>query len=71
MIVGDPMLRSSKKGLDPTRAEAWALSFRCWETEGFFDPSNSYPPGAGKYDAVHLPDKFCAGGIRANIFFPS
>lgn len=70
MITGNPMLRS-RKAVDPTSAEAWALSFRCWETEGFFDPSNSSPPGAGAYDTVALPNKFCPGGIRANIFFPS
>ena len=70
MISGNPMIRA-KKNLDPNSPEAWSSSFRCWETEGFFDPSNSYPPGAGPYDTVAFPNKFCAGGIRANIFFPS
>ncbi|TFK22731.1 hypothetical protein FA15DRAFT_504932 [Coprinopsis marcescibilis] len=70
MITGDPLLRS-RKVLDPTSAEAWSTSFRCWESTGFFDPSNRYPPGVGEFDTVHLPNKACAGGIRSNIFFPA
>ncbi|EFI27095.1 hypothetical protein CC1G_15224 [Coprinopsis cinerea okayama7 len=56
---------------DPTSPAAWSTSFRCYETPGFFDYSNSYPPGAGPYDTVELPKKPCPYGIRANIFFPS
>ncbi|EAU86359.2 hypothetical protein CC1G_05353 [Coprinopsis cinerea okayama7 len=58
MITGDPM-RRSKPDLDPESVEAWSLSFRCWETTGFFDYSNLYAPGAGPYDTVHLPNKKC------------
>jgi hypothetical protein len=70
MITGNPMLRARKQ-VDTTSPEAFALSFRCWETTGFGDASNSSPPGAGRYDTINLPNKKCNGGIRANIFFPS
>ncbi|KAG2017229.1 WSC domain-containing protein, variant 2 [Coprinopsis cinerea AmutBmut pab1-1] len=71
MISGNPMLRARKAGLDPNSPEAWSSSFRCWETSGFTDPSNSSPPGAGRYDTVELPNKRCPAGIRANLFFPA
>lgn len=77
MISGNPMLRQSRTSpvagpaIDPQSPEAWSSSFRCWETPGFFDISNSFAPGAGPYDTVHLPKKPCPYGIRANIFFPS
>ncbi|KAJ2922956.1 hypothetical protein H1R20_g14125, partial [Candolleomyces eurysporus] len=71
MITGNPMLRSKRTDIDPTSPEAWALSFRCWETGDFFGPDNSFAPGAGPYDTVGLPTKMCPTGIRANIFFPS
>ncbi|RXW21696.1 hypothetical protein EST38_g4146 [Candolleomyces aberdarensis] len=70
MITGNPMLRS-RKAVDTTSPEAYALSFRCWETSGFTDASNGSPPGVGRYDTVNLPNKKCPAGIRANIFFPS
>ncbi|KAF5325985.1 hypothetical protein D9611_000243 [Ephemerocybe angulata] len=70
MITGNPMLRA-RKAVDTTSPEAFSLSFRCWETTGFTDASNSSPPGVGRYDTVNLPNKKCNGGIRANIFFPS
>ncbi|KAF5331266.1 hypothetical protein D9611_013095 [Ephemerocybe angulata] len=79
MIVGDPMLRTRQshqklaphEPLDLTSPEAYALSFRCWETGDFFGPDNSFAPGAGPYDTVGLPPKRCPKGIRANIYFPS
>ncbi|TEB24317.1 hypothetical protein FA13DRAFT_1714785 [Coprinellus micaceus] len=79
MIVGDPMLRARQKApkndpagtLDLDSPEAYALSFRCWETGDFFGPDNSFAPGAGPYDTVGLPPKRCPKGIRANIYFPS
>jgi len=70
MITGDPMIRK-KKPSDINNVESWALSFRCWEDTEWLGSSNRYPPGAGQYDTVHLPNKACGGGIRANIFFPS
>ncbi|KAH6880307.1 hypothetical protein BKA70DRAFT_190458 [Coprinopsis sp. MPI-PUGE-AT-0042] len=70
MITGNPMLRA-KKNVDPNSPEAWSTSFRCWETSGFTDASNSSPPGAGRYDTVNLPNKPCPAGIRANLFFPA
>jgi len=69
MITGNPMIRN-KSPSDVNNAESWALSFRCWEDTEWLGESNRYPPGAGQYDTVHLPDKPCGGGIRANIFFP-
>ncbi|EAU92096.2 hypothetical protein CC1G_09617 [Coprinopsis cinerea okayama7 len=73
MITGNPMLRKSEIGpkIDPESPQAWSSSFRCWDTPGFFDLSNSWAPGAGPYDTVELPNKPCPYGIRANIFFPS
>jgi len=70
MITGNPMLRARKQW-DETQPEAFSLTFRCWESTGFTDASNSSPPGVGRYDTVELPKKKCAGGIRANIFFPN
>jgi len=69
MITGNPMIRK-KEPSDINSVESWALSFRCWEDNDFFGPSNRLAPGVGPYDTVHLPEKPCAAGIRANIFFP-
>ncbi|KAH8077866.1 hypothetical protein BXZ70DRAFT_690680 [Cristinia sonorae] len=71
MLAGDPFLRQRKPGLDLNSPEAYFSSFRCWQTSGFTDPSNSSPPGAGNYDTVTLPPKPCPAGIRSHIFFPS
>ncbi|TFK17758.1 hypothetical protein FA15DRAFT_689917 [Coprinopsis marcescibilis] len=70
MITGNPMLRQ-RKAVDATSPEAYASTFRCWETSGFTDASNGSPPGAGRYDTVDLPKKRCPAGIRANLFFPA
>ena len=48
-----------------------AISFRCWTDDEWLGPSNLLAPGVGEYDSVGLPTKFCPGGIRSNIFFPS
>jgi len=69
MITGNPMIRS-KGPSDVDNVESWALSFRCWEDTEWLGVSNRLAPGAGPYDTVHLPNKACPGGIRANIFFP-
>ena len=71
MITGNPMLRARDTRVDTTSPEAYALTFRCWESTSFSDPSNMSPPGGGNYDTVEFPKKKCNGGIRANIFFPS
>lgn len=70
MITGDPRMRDGLPP-DPAIVASWALSFRCWDSQDFYDPSNSFPPGGGQYDTVHLPKKKCNGGIRSNIIFPS
>ncbi|TEB24315.1 hypothetical protein FA13DRAFT_1766064 [Coprinellus micaceus] len=70
MITGDPSIRLSDPS-DPAKVASWAVSFRCWDSPDPFGPSNTYPPGAGQYDTIHLPNKKCDGGIRSNIFFPS
>ncbi|KAJ2922961.1 hypothetical protein H1R20_g14123, partial [Candolleomyces eurysporus] len=70
MITGDPSIRTGVPS-DPARVGSWALSFRCWDSPDPFGPSNTYPPGAGQYDTIHLPNKKCNGGIRSNILFPS
>ncbi|RXW12938.1 hypothetical protein EST38_g12916 [Candolleomyces aberdarensis] len=70
MITGDPSIRTGVPS-DPAKVGSWALSFRCWDSPDPFGPSNTYPPGAGQYDTIHLPNKRCNGGIRSNIFFPS
>ncbi|KAF9529953.1 hypothetical protein CPB83DRAFT_925410 [Crepidotus variabilis] len=73
MITGNPMLRSKDTSdiRNVTKVSSWATTFRCWSDEDFLGPSNKYPPGAGEYDTVHLPNGKCFGGIRANIFFPT
>jgi len=71
MVTGDPMIRM-KKPSDPDDVASWALTFRCWtDTDFWHGVSNQFAPGAGPYDTVHLPDKPCPAGIRANIFFPN
>ncbi|KAJ2912083.1 hypothetical protein MD484_g8333, partial [Candolleomyces efflorescens] len=67
----DPFRRARPTELDPTQPESWSLTFRCWESKAFNDPSNMYPPGGGPYDTFELPKKKCPGGIRSNTFFPS
>ncbi|KAJ2912328.1 hypothetical protein MD484_g8082, partial [Candolleomyces efflorescens] len=70
MITGDPSIRY-KKASDVNDVPSWAHSFRCWEDTEWLGASNRFAPGAGPYDTVHLPNKFCPGGIRSNIFFPN
>jgi hypothetical protein len=63
MIVGDAMTRS----YNSSSSEAKSLSFRCFDANfgGY-----AGAPGTGS-DTPDFPKKFCAGGIRANIFFPT
>ncbi|KAF9525223.1 hypothetical protein CPB83DRAFT_859972 [Crepidotus variabilis] len=68
MIVGDPMIRNNTF-INPDSGEAKALSFRCFDAN-FSGPSAPYAPGNG-FDTVDFPKQKCAGGIRANIYFPS
>ncbi|KAJ2914852.1 hypothetical protein MD484_g5563, partial [Candolleomyces efflorescens] len=67
MISGNPMLRS-KAAPSRNSVESYAISFRCWDNPR--GSSNNAPPGGGQ-DTLTLPNKFCAGGIRSNIFFPT
>ncbi|KAF6764491.1 hypothetical protein DFP72DRAFT_800096 [Ephemerocybe angulata] len=73
MITGNPMIRTkSERDLDSV--ESYAITFRCWDEDQLASPwvgSNQHAPGVGKYDSVGLPDRFCPGGIRSSIFFPS
>ncbi|KAJ3512961.1 hypothetical protein NMY22_g15182 [Coprinellus aureogranulatus] len=70
MITGDPMLRSFRY-TDNTTGDYWGKSFRCWQTTGPYDYSNSHAIGPGPFDTVHLPKAPCPGGIRSNTFFPA
>lgn len=71
MITGNPFLRDGKPTEPDGSVESYALSFRCWEDQEWLGESNQHAPGIGKWDTVHLPKKFCPGGIRSNTFFPS
>ncbi|KAH6904348.1 hypothetical protein BKA70DRAFT_1373448 [Coprinopsis sp. MPI-PUGE-AT-0042] len=71
MITGNPFLRDGKATEPDGSVESYALSFRCWEDQEWLGESNQHAPGIGKWDTVHLPKKFCPGGIRSNTFFPS
>jgi Domain of unknown function (DUF1996) len=71
MITGNPFLRARDTKVNANSPEAYALTFRCWDSQNEFDPSNMSPPGGGNYDTIEFPQKKCNGGIRANIFFPS
>jgi hypothetical protein len=64
MLVGDPTVRTDRTKKDN---EARQLSFRCFDRN--FGGSNA-APGEGS-DTMFLPKKACAGGIRANAFFPT
>lgn len=73
MITGNPMVRT-KGDRDHSSVESFAITFRCWEEDQLSSPwvgSNQNAPGVGVYDSVGLPTKFCPGGIRSNIFFPT
>jgi hypothetical protein len=70
MITGNPMIRT-KGERDLNDVTSNAISFRCWTDDEWLGPSNLLAPGVGEYDSVGLPTKFCPGGIRSNIFFPS
>ncbi|KAJ3508086.1 hypothetical protein NLJ89_g5948 [Agrocybe chaxingu] len=63
MITGNPMLRQKDTSV-PNKV----TSFRCFGAN-FQDSNGSQPPGGGT-DTVEFPTKFCAGGIRANTYFP-
>ncbi|KAJ3510067.1 hypothetical protein NMY22_g16086 [Coprinellus aureogranulatus] len=67
MIAGDPMIRS-KPAPQRNSTESYAISFRCWDNPR--GNTNNAPPGGGQ-DTAALPTKFCAGGIRSNIIFPT
>ncbi|TFK26015.1 hypothetical protein FA15DRAFT_734061 [Coprinopsis marcescibilis] len=70
MITGEPMSRRQK--YSDVHARSWALTWRCWDTTGGWDPSNLPYAGPGSpVDTFNLPNKLCRGGIRSNIFFPS
>jgi len=66
MIAGNAMARS--RDIDQNLAEYSAYSFRCWEKN--FGGDIGFP-GLGPNDTPYLPNRPCAGGIRANIYFPS
>jgi len=67
MITGNAMLRSTN-----TKAPPKITSFRCFGVNGS-DPNSAtgypQPPGGG-VDTVELPTTYCAGGIRAQTYFP-
>lgn len=63
MVVGDAMARNHTG-----TTEANSLSFRCFDANFGGNPGNPHP-GTGT-DTHELPNKQCAGGIRANTFFP-
>ena len=62
MLVGDPKLRERKD-----TPEYQGISFRCFEANWGGEGGAT---GAGS-DTRDLPNKPCAGGIRANVFFPT
>lgn len=70
MITGDAMYRK-RMFSDERSGDYWAKSFRCWQTTGPYDYSNSHAIGPGPFDTVHLPEAPCPGGIRSNTFFPA
>ncbi|KAJ2930305.1 hypothetical protein H1R20_g6751, partial [Candolleomyces eurysporus] len=70
MITGDPRYRKSMY-TNEREGEYWSTSFRCWQTTGPYDYSNSHAIGPGPFDSVHLPTRKCPGGIRTNTFFPA
>lgn len=61
MIVGQPGSRKD----DTKDRGVQGLSFRCFNNNGF-----GGAPGTGG-DTRHFPKGTCAGGIRANIYFPT
>lgn len=70
MITGNPMIRV-KGDRDLSDVFSHAITFRCWEDDEWMGESNHHAPGIGRWDSVGLPQTFCPGGIRSNIFFPS
>jgi len=64
MITGNAMLRSTN-----TKAPPKITSFRCFG-ENWSDPNTTPQPPSGGIDTVELPTKYCAGGVRAQTYFP-
>jgi len=44
-------------------------SFRCFG-ENWSNPNTTPQPPSGGIDTVELPTKYCAGGVRAQTYFP-
>ena len=74
MITGDSFLRT-KSPRSLSSVESYAITFRCWDEDQLGENpwvgSNQHAPGVGEWDSVGLPGRFCPGGIRSNVFFPS
>jgi len=65
MLVGDANRRRSDD-LDPNSAEARAVTFRCFNDDGY----DQGLPGYAESDSFDLPKQTCSYGIRSNIYFP-
>lgn len=63
ILAGDPMLRN-------TNSETRQICHRCFAGEDF-EPFGGAPCTDQQYDTTALPDKFCPGGIRTTITFPT
>jgi len=64
MITGNAMLRSTN-----TKAPPKITSFRCFGAN-WADPNTGPQPPSGGIDTVELPKTYCAGGVRAQTYFP-
>jgi hypothetical protein len=61
MLVGDASLRSAAK-------QAPQICIRCHSKDILKEQG---PPCASKIDFKSMPTGFCAGGMRASVFFPT
>ena len=70
MLVGDANARNTT--MTPPASEYWKRnSFRCWDaqrSQTLPHPSQGIETGLDTYE---LPKKKCAGGLRAQIYFPT
>ncbi|KAI0451567.1 hypothetical protein F5B21DRAFT_507052 [Xylaria acuta] len=65
------MLAGHQEQREPGGVTKWnAICFRCFNTANF-GGDNLGPCSDNTVDSVSLPDKFCPGGIRTTIRFPT
>ena len=59
MLAGNPKRREKEQGM--------VNLYRCYDSK----PYKPNPGGVAATDTSDLPTRYCPGGVRVNIFFPT